>query len=165
MASTSFVVCAAIPLEVQFDLKNMEEVKEGKEYSFPKEELKVLQFWDDIDAFQEQLRRSEGKKPFVFYDGPPFATGLPHYGHLLAGTLKVWGVPVRDHERLHQQDIGPARTSSINPALNYEFAACRTSLPAMQQQLDTFVPDDLGKATALPNLLQMEDVSLIHPDS
>lgn len=67
----------------------MEDVKEGKDYSFPEEEVKVLQFWDDVDAFHEQLRRSEGKKPYVFYDGPPFATGLPHYGHLLAGTIKV----------------------------------------------------------------------------
>ncbi|BDA43238.1 Isoleucine-tRNA ligase, cytoplasmic [Coccomyxa sp. Obi] len=66
----------------------MEEVKEGKEYSFPQEELIILQLWDEIDAFQEQLKRSKGKKPYVFYDGPPFATGLPHYGHLLAGTLK-----------------------------------------------------------------------------
>ena len=31
----------------------------------------------------------QGRKPFSFYDGPPFATGLPHYGHLLAGTIKV----------------------------------------------------------------------------
>ena len=67
----------------------MEDVKDGRDYSFPDEELKILQLWDDIDAFQEQLRRSEGKPPYVFYDGPPFATGLPHYGHLLAGTLKV----------------------------------------------------------------------------
>ena len=67
----------------------MEDVKDGRDYSFSNEELKILQLWDDIDAFQEQLRRSEGKSPYVFYDGPPFATGLPHYGHLLAGTLKV----------------------------------------------------------------------------
>ncbi len=40
---------------------------------------------------REQLRRTEGKKEFVFYDGPPFATGLPHYGHLLAGSIKVRG--------------------------------------------------------------------------
>jgi isoleucyl-tRNA synthetase len=38
---------------------------------------------------REQLRRTEGKKEFVFYDGPPFATGLPHYGHILAGSIKV----------------------------------------------------------------------------
>lgn len=34
------------------------------------------------------MRRSEGKKPYTFYDGPPFATGLPHYGHIAAGTIK-----------------------------------------------------------------------------
>ncbi|KAI9002349.1 tRNA synthetases class I-domain-containing protein [Gaertneriomyces semiglobifer] len=56
--------------------------------SFPKEEEKVLQFWKDIDAFQTSLKLAEGRPPFSFYDGPPFATGLPHYGHLLAGTIK-----------------------------------------------------------------------------
>jgi len=64
------------------------EVVEGQQYSFPDEELRILKLWDDIDAFGEQLRRTEGKPEFVFYDGPPFATGLPHYGHLLAGTIK-----------------------------------------------------------------------------
>jgi len=66
----------------------MEEVAEGKDFNFPKEEEKILQLWDELDAFKEQLRRTEGNKPFVFYDGPPFATGLPHYGHLLAGSIK-----------------------------------------------------------------------------
>ena len=67
----------------------MQDVIEGKDYSFPKQEEHVLKFWEDTDAFKQQLKRSEGKKPYVFYAGPPFATGLPHYGHLLAGTLKV----------------------------------------------------------------------------
>lgn len=66
----------------------MEEIIEGKDYSFPKEEEKTLEFWERIDAFQTQLKRSEGKPEYVFYDGPPFATGLPHYGHILAGTIK-----------------------------------------------------------------------------
>eukprot|EP00958_Prasinococcus_capsulatus_P004728 scaffold439_cov415-Prasinococcus_capsulatus_cf.AAC.45 len=66
----------------------MEEVCEGKEFHFPAEEEKVLKFWTDIDAFKTSLAQSEGKKEFVFYDGPPFATGLPHYGHILAGTIK-----------------------------------------------------------------------------
>jgi len=35
------------------------------------------------------MRRSAGKKAYTFYDGPPFATGLPHYGHIAAGTIKV----------------------------------------------------------------------------
>lgn len=57
-------------------------------FSFPKEEEKVLAFWNEIDAFKTSLEQSKGKKPYSFYDGPPFATGLPHYGHLLAGTIK-----------------------------------------------------------------------------
>ncbi|KAJ1958694.1 isoleucine--tRNA ligase [Linderina pennispora] len=57
-------------------------------FSFPKEEEKVLAFWREIDAFKTSVKLSEGRKPFSFYDGPPFATGLPHYGHLLAGTIK-----------------------------------------------------------------------------
>ena len=56
---------------------------------FPQEEEKVLQYWKEIDAFHQQLKKSEGRKPYTFYDGPPFATGLPHYGHIAAGTIKV----------------------------------------------------------------------------
>ncbi|TPX70658.1 isoleucine---tRNA ligase [Spizellomyces sp. 'palustris'] len=56
--------------------------------SFPEEEERVLQFWKEIDAFQTSLKLAEGRPRFSFYDGPPFATGLPHYGHLLAGTIK-----------------------------------------------------------------------------
>uniref|UniRef100_A0A0D3DFD9 isoleucine--tRNA ligase n=1 Tax=Brassica oleracea var. oleracea TaxID=109376 RepID=A0A0D3DFD9_BRAOL len=41
-----------------------------------------------IDAFKTQLKRTEHFPEYVFYDGPPFATGLPHYGHILAGTIK-----------------------------------------------------------------------------
>lgn len=81
----------------------MQDVIEGKDYSFPKQEEQVLKFWDDIQAFQQQLKRSEGKKPYVFYDGPPFATGLPHYGHLLAGTLKVPSLretPLKEHSNV-----------------------------------------------------------------
>jgi isoleucyl-tRNA synthetase len=57
--------------------------------NFPETELEILKLWKEIDAFQSSLKQSKGKKPYVFYDGPPFATGKPHYGHLLAGTIKV----------------------------------------------------------------------------
>ncbi len=67
----------------------MDFIAESKDYSFPREEERIQALWDDIDAFKEQLRRTEGQPEYVFYDGPPFATGLPHYGHILAGTLKV----------------------------------------------------------------------------
>ncbi len=55
---------------------------------FPKLEEAILQFWNDIDAFKTSLKKSEGRPEYTFYDGPPFATGLPHYGHILAGTIK-----------------------------------------------------------------------------
>ncbi|GBN87884.1 Isoleucine--tRNA ligase, cytoplasmic, partial [Araneus ventricosus] len=55
---------------------------------FPKAEEQTLKFWKDIDAFKNCLKQSKGKPRYTFYDGPPFATGLPHYGHILAGTIK-----------------------------------------------------------------------------
>ncbi|EKM53938.1 uncharacterized protein PHACADRAFT_257438 [Phanerochaete carnosa HHB-10118-sp] len=57
-------------------------------FNFPREEEKVIAYWREIDAFQTSLKLSEGRPEYTFYDGPPFATGLPHYGHLLAGTIK-----------------------------------------------------------------------------
>lgn len=64
-------------------------------FSFPAEEEKVLAYWNSIDAFQTSLAQSKAeldsglRTRWNFYDGPPFATGLPHYGHLLMGTVKV----------------------------------------------------------------------------
>src|SRR5271170_4928887 len=55
---------------------------------FAKEAEKVLERWKEIKAFERQVELSKGQKPYTFYDGPPFATGLPHYGHLLASTIK-----------------------------------------------------------------------------
>lgn len=55
---------------------------------FPKLEESILSFWKEKNIIHKGLRMNEGSKSFLFYDGPPFATGLPHYGHLLAGTLK-----------------------------------------------------------------------------
>ena len=56
--------------------------------NFPQLEEEVLAFWKDAAIFQKSLDQREGSDSYVFYDGPPFATGLPHYGHLLAGTIK-----------------------------------------------------------------------------
>ncbi|KAH6765950.1 tRNA synthetase class I L [Perilla frutescens var. hirtella] len=66
----------------------MDDVCEGKDFSFPSQEENILSWWDQIDAFKTQLRRTEHFPEYIFYDGPPFATGLPHYGHILAGTIK-----------------------------------------------------------------------------
>ncbi|KAF2352075.1 Isoleucine-tRNA ligase type 2 [Trinorchestia longiramus] len=63
-------------------------IQDVDQISFPGEEEKVLQLWKDINVFQNCLKQSKDKPRFTFYDGPPFATGLPHYGHILAGTIK-----------------------------------------------------------------------------
>lgn len=51
-------------------------------------EEKILKFWQENKIFEKSLEKNKGKKEFVFYDGPPFATGLPHYGHVLPSTMK-----------------------------------------------------------------------------
>ena len=56
--------------------------------NFPAEEERILSRWEETDAFHRQLELSKDDPPYVFYDGPPFATGTPHYGHLLASTIK-----------------------------------------------------------------------------
>ena len=59
-----------------------------KEETFPQIEERVLGLWDKDDSFKKSLDSRPATAPYTFYDGPPFATGLPHYGHLLAGTIK-----------------------------------------------------------------------------
>jgi isoleucyl-tRNA synthetase len=99
--------------------------------NFPDLEQGVIELWEKLDAFAESNRRRAGGEPFVFYDGPPFATGTPHYGHLLTSTIKdivprYWnmrGHPVERRfgwdchglpiEALAQEALGLAGTSQI----------------------------------------------------
>ena len=55
---------------------------------FPKVEEQVLSFWEKEDVFNKSIEQRPEDNQFVFYDGPPFATGLPHFGHLVPGTIK-----------------------------------------------------------------------------
>ncbi len=55
---------------------------------FPDVERDVLEFWRRDDTFRASIQNREGAPEWVFYDGPPFANGLPHYGHLLTGYAK-----------------------------------------------------------------------------
>ncbi len=56
--------------------------------SFPEVEQGILAFWKGDDTFQSSIDQRSTDNEFVFYDGPPFANGLPHYGHLLTGYAK-----------------------------------------------------------------------------
>lgn len=55
---------------------------------FPEVEERILEFWKNDNTFQASVDQREGSTEWVFYDGPPFANGLPHYGHLLTGYAK-----------------------------------------------------------------------------
>lgn len=55
---------------------------------FPAIEQQVLQFWEEQDLFKRSVQGRCNEEEFIFYDGPPFANGLPHYGHLLTGYVK-----------------------------------------------------------------------------
>lgn len=56
--------------------------------SFPSIEEKILKYWRERGIFQKSIDQKDLENQFVFYDGPPFANGLPHYGHLLTGFIK-----------------------------------------------------------------------------
>lgn len=56
--------------------------------SFPKMEEGLIEYWEANKIFEKSIEGRSAEKEYVFYDGPPFATGLPHYGHILAGTMK-----------------------------------------------------------------------------
>ncbi|WP_280376784.1 isoleucine--tRNA ligase [Nocardia wallacei] len=60
----------------------------GGQVSFPDLEQRVLDYWAADDTFRASIENRSGAPEFVFYDGPPFANGLPHYGHLLTGYVK-----------------------------------------------------------------------------
>jgi len=51
-------------------------------------ELEILKFWNEKKIFEKSVEQRPENRPYVFYDGPPFATGLPHYGHILSSVIK-----------------------------------------------------------------------------
>lgn len=56
--------------------------------NLPKLEEEIFKFWQKDKIFEKSVKKRDKAKSYVFYDGPPFATGMPHYGHLLASTTK-----------------------------------------------------------------------------
>ncbi|MBM3256823.1 MAG: isoleucine--tRNA ligase [Candidatus Liptonbacteria bacterium] len=54
----------------------------------PEIEEEILRFWEQEKVFEKSLEKTKDKQPFTFYDGPPFATGTPHYGSLLSSVIK-----------------------------------------------------------------------------
>ncbi|MCW1888115.1 MAG: isoleucine--tRNA ligase [Candidatus Moranbacteria bacterium] len=62
--------------------------KVDAQMNFPELEKQVLEHWKEQQIFEKSVNKDAPNGDFVFYDGPPFATGLPHYGHLLQSIVK-----------------------------------------------------------------------------
>ena len=56
--------------------------------NFSKMEIEILEFWKKTDAFKKSISLREDREEFIFYDGPPFATGMPHFGNFVPSVLK-----------------------------------------------------------------------------
>ncbi|TSC66095.1 MAG: isoleucyl-tRNA synthetase [Candidatus Doudnabacteria bacterium Gr01-1014_77] len=65
-----------------------EQEQNNERQSAASKEAELLEYWDQQKIFEKSLKKNEANAPYVFYDGPPFATGLPHYGHILGSTAK-----------------------------------------------------------------------------
>ena len=66
----------------------MGKYKEYKLLDLPAVADQVLKYWEENDIFQESIESREGNKPFVFYEGPPSANGLPGIHHVMARAIK-----------------------------------------------------------------------------
>lgn len=66
----------------------MKDKNENYKSEIAKKEEGILKFWQENKIFEKTLEKESPQGNFVFYDGPPFATGVPHYGHIVAGTIK-----------------------------------------------------------------------------
>lgn len=69
-------------------MESSESLNTNENFSFPEAERNILKFWNENQIFKKSLEKTKGGKNYIFYDGPPFATGLPHHGHIVASTLK-----------------------------------------------------------------------------
>lgn len=124
-----------------------------------KREEETLAYWKAENIFEESLAQTKGNEEFVFYDGPPFATGLPHYGHMLASTIKdtipryqtmqgryvrrVWGwdchgLPIenlieKELQLGHKKDIEAYGIGKFNEA-------CRASVFRYDTEWKKFIP-------------------------
>ncbi|MDR0627701.1 MAG: isoleucine--tRNA ligase, partial [Bifidobacteriaceae bacterium] len=126
--------------------------------SFPTLEHAVLAYWGKDRTFQASIDERDATAEFVFYDGPPFANGLPHYGHLLTGYVKDvvpryqtmrgrrverrfgWDCHGLPAEIEAERELGIENKSEIDAMGVAEFnAACRASVLRYTDQWEDYV--------------------------
>tara|TARA_B100000745_G_scaffold97289_1_gene61808 strand:- start:4106 stop:7723 length:3618 start_codon:yes stop_codon:yes gene_type:complete len=96
-AATKFCINGDLKIIMSDIHKNMTKKNQEEKLDLNRDEQKsevalreeaMLAFWEEHDIFNKSVEKDAPNGDFVFYDGPPFATGLPHYGHILASTIK-----------------------------------------------------------------------------
>ncbi len=146
---------------------------------FPALEERILEFWDEIDAFARSVELRPPGREYTFYDGPPFPTGSPHFGNLLAGVLKdvvprYWtmrgyrierrfgwdthGLPI---EMEVQQDLGLSGPSAIASFGEDRFnEACRLRVQANTENWER-VTRRIGRWVDFENDFKTMDVDFM----
>lgn len=127
--------------------------------NFAQLEEKVLAFWQTENIFEQSIKQRSKTKQYIFYDGPPFATGMPHYGHLLGSTSKdvvgrywtmkgyrverIWGwdchgLPIENMIE-KQLDIKGGKKGIENLGLNNFNAACRSEVLRLDKEWEKII--------------------------
>ena len=72
---------------------------EYKYLDLPKISEEILSYWEKNEIFEKSIDQSKGKKPYIFFEGPPSANGLPGIHHVLARSIKDIFFEIQNHER------------------------------------------------------------------
>ena len=142
-------------------------------------EIQVLKFWEEADTFQKSISQEAPQGDYVFYDGPPFATGTPHYGHLVASIMKdvipryftmkgyrverKWGwdchgLPI---ENIVEKELGTKRKKDIEAMGVEKFnTLCRTKVLTYADEWE-YVITRLGRWVDMKNPYRTMDLDFM----
>lgn len=155
----------------------MEDKDKNKKSEIAKREEETLAHWESLHVFEKSLEQTKDGEEFVFYDGPPFATGLPHYGHMLASSIKdtitryqtmrgrhvrrVWGwdchgLPI---ENLIEKELGLGHKKEIEEYGIEKFnEASRASVFRYDREWKKFIPR-IGRFIDMQNAYSTMDAN------
>lgn len=152
---------------------------DGDTSDVAKREEAILAFWNERGIFEKTLAKEAPKGDFVFYDGPPFATGLPHYGHIVASVIKdaipryftmrgyrvprVWGwdchgLPI---ENIVEKELGFKHKKEIKEFGIAKFnEACRERVLTYASEWEKVIPR-IGRWADMKNAYRTMDKSFM----
>lgn len=148
---------------------------------FVLQEEAILKFWQDAQIFEKSLKKDAPKGDYVFYDGPPFATGTPHYGHIVASLMKDtvpryftmqgyhvprrWGwdchgLPI---ENIVEKELNLNSKKDIEEEIGVEKfnAACREKVYTYVQEWKKFIPR-IGRFVDMENPYSTMDLDFMN---